>query len=129
MENTFKINKNSDLKLKGKLIFEISNILNNNFDIDIKILNDNDEDIEYEIVKKDKIHTISSFMENYIKNIEEWIEIETDIDFNNIEPFENSSSLHVIEYRYKVNNNIYRLLYSIEGSSEPVIQILKNNNE
>ena len=51
-------------------------------------------------------------------------DVEVDIDFEQHEPTESSSSLHIIEDRYNIDGETYRLLYEIGGSNKPTIQKL-----
>jgi len=62
-------------------------------------------------------------MAEYFKD--QWVEIETDIDFTDETPFETHNSLHIYEERYVIENETYRLLYVIGDNSEPLIEKLK----
>ena len=57
-------------------------------------------------------------------NKEIWKEIETNIDFSKHEPISTSSSLHIYEERYEINEETYRLLYAIGYDGNPLIEVL-----
>lgn len=66
---------------------------------------------------------IEEWIEKYFS--ETWEEIETDIDFSKHEPISISSSLHIYEERYEIDDNKYRLLYGIGYDEKPSVEILK----
>lgn len=51
-----------------------------------------------------------------------WEEVETEIDFDSLEPISTSNSLHVYSEEYEVDGYIYRLLYAIGYEGEPTIE-------
>jgi len=55
----------------------------------------------------------------------EWEKIDTDIDFSKHIPIEETSSLHVIQDTYIIDDKKYRLSYPISDSTtKPTIEIL-----
>jgi hypothetical protein len=65
----------------------------------------------------------TDFMNKFFK--ETWEVVETDIDFSKHTPSETRGSLHVHEERYDIDNEIYRLLYSLGHDYPPIIEKLK----
>jgi len=65
----------------------------------------------------------NDFMNKFFK--ETWEVVETDIDFSKHTTFETKGSLHVHEERYDINNETYRLLYSLDQDYPPIIEKLK----
>ncbi len=65
---------------------------------------------------------MKEWIEKYFS--EQWKEIGVDIDFNKCEPISTSSSLHIFEERYEIENNTYRLLYAIGYDGDPNVEIL-----
>lgn len=63
------------------------------------------------------------FINKYFSEV--WEVVDTNIDFSKYTPFETNDSLHVYEEKYKINNEIYRLLYAIGEHCEPIIEKLK----
>ena len=71
--------------------------------------------IKYTIMKE--------WIEKYFN--EQWKDINTNIDFSKYEPISTSNSLHIHEERYKIENNTYRLLYSIgHDGDDPNVEVL-----
>lgn len=66
---------------------------------------------------------MKDWMDEYFK--EQWLEIETDIDFTDETPVETHNSLHIYEERYIIENETYRLLYAIGHNDDPLIEKLK----
>ncbi len=59
-----------------------------------------------------------AFMEPWL----DWEEVETDIDFDSLEPVRTGDSLHIYSEEYEVDGYIYRLLYAIGYEGEPTIE-------
>jgi hypothetical protein len=59
---------------------------------------------------------------------EHWKELKSDIDFSKYEPFATYTSLHIYEERYKIDDKVYRLLYTIGDVQNPIIEIKWKNN-
>ena len=71
---------------------------------------------------------ISDSMKKWISESfkDDWETINTDIDFNKHEPIDISSSLHVIQYTYNIDDNKYKVSYPIDDlETEPLVEILK----
>ncbi len=66
---------------------------------------------------------MKEWIEKYFK--EEWEEVESDIDFTKLEPINTSNSLHLIEERYEVDGEQYRLLYSIPFGGPLIERLVK----
>lgn len=90
--------------------------------------------VEVEIKVVDKFD-VSSFVENYINNLEEWEEltpqeaaiVESIVHNEEIEPFEINVSLHVSESKYKVDDDIIRFIGAIGDKRENYkLERLKN---
>lgn len=62
-------------------------------------------------------------MRSYRK--EEWEEIECVIDFTKLEPISIDNSLHLIEERYEIDGEQYRLLYSIPFGGPLIERLVK----
>lgn len=74
----------------------------------------------------DKIDSMKEWVKNYFK--EQWLEIDSDIDFTKYEPVYTSNSLHIYEEKYEIEGDTYRLLYSIsESNSKPTVEILNKD--
>lgn len=65
---------------------------------------------------------MKEWIEKYFS--EQWKEVNVDIDFTKHEPIKTSSSLHIYEERYEIDDNVYRLLYAIGYDGEPNVEIL-----
>ena len=66
---------------------------------------------------------MKKWIEKHFK--EQWEEIKVDIDFSKETPIETINSLHIIEYKYIIGDDTYRLLFPISDlDSEPLIEIL-----
>lgn len=65
---------------------------------------------------------MKDWLEKYFS--EHWEEVNSDIDFKKLEPIETSSSLHIYEEKYIVDEGTYRLLYVIGGNDIPTIEKL-----
>tara|TARA_R110002050_G_scaffold79261_11_gene169435 strand:+ start:26706 stop:26912 length:207 start_codon:yes stop_codon:yes gene_type:complete len=66
-------------------------------------------------------------MTEWIKKLfsEQWKEVVgVNIDFSKYEPISTSNSLHIFEERYEIENNTYRLLYTIGNDSKPNVEVL-----
>lgn len=59
-------------------------------------------------------------------NHEQWIDIESDIDFSKETPFDTSNSLHIYCEKYFIDNETYQLIYCIGSDNKPTIQKLIN---
>ena len=70
----------------------------------------------------DKKTPTQKWIEEYFK--ENWKEVKTDIDFTKFEPISTSSSLHIYEERFEIDDKKYRLLYVIGQDGEPSVEIL-----
>ena len=75
-------------------------------------------------IKEEISDSMKKWILEYFKD--EWVEINTEINFDQYEPIDISSSLHIIQYTYDINDNKYRLSYSIDDlDANPLIEILK----
>ncbi len=91
-------------------------------------------EVEINIVEKP---SISNFFLNYVKNLEVWEEVSPSeaekitsiIRFEGIEPFDESSSLHVYETRYRVDGEVIRLIGAIGEDSGYSVERLKKEKE
>ncbi len=91
-------------------------------------------EVEINIVKTEIKKKEKSWIKEWIENREEWEELSPSeaaivisiIDIEKIEPFDVSSSLHVSETRYKIDDDIIRFIGAVSGNkSEDVIEKLK----
>lgn len=80
------------------------------------------------------INTKKSWIEEWIENREEWEELSLSeaatvisiIESDKLEPFDVSSSLHISESRYRVNDDIIRFIGAVSGNkSDDIIEKLK----
>ena len=66
-------------------------------------------------------------MKKFIDSISpKYEEIETDIDFSILTPYEMNSSLHILEYKYEINGQKYRTIKAI-NSDDYIVEIYINN--
>ena len=67
---------------------------------------------------------LEKWIKKYFK--EQWVEVTTDIDFSKIDPISTANSLHIYEERYEINDDEYRLLYTIgDKTNTPIIEKLE----
>jgi len=68
--------------------------------------------------------TTKEWIDEYFK--EQWVDInDCNINFEELKPISTSTSLHIFEERYSIDDKQYRLLYGIsDDSNTPIIQIL-----
>lgn len=67
---------------------------------------------------------MDEWIKKYFKN--EWLDFEGNLDLKNLTPYHTSSSLHILEERYKIEGETYRVLYAIGCENDtPLIEILK----
>jgi len=65
---------------------------------------------------------MDSWVLNYVA--EQWEDADPSINFDELEPFDTSNSLHIYEEKYKVEDDTYRLLYVIGNDGPPSIEKL-----
>jgi hypothetical protein len=94
-----------------------------NWKIRCRSLTNDKDSCEREI----NLENISEEMKDWImkKFKDNWETIKTNIDFSKYEPIDITSSLHIIQYTYDIDNKKYHVSYPISDSSaEPIVEIL-----